>query len=352
MLLERINWIDHAKGVCIVLIVAMHATSGYTDLVQQDSWMLAVVAWSEPVLMPAVFFLSALFLNRSVFGPTRHFLDRKILPLAYYYALWLLIQTLVLGSDAAFTAPLAFAGRILAALASPPDSLLLVYMLIVFNVMSRLLRYFPPQKVLIAAGLLQVAFATGWIDTGWIVSNRFGAWFVYFYAGFLAAPHVFEFAERLTGHAQQLWKVLLGWAVANAVFVFLNVSDLPLVSMALGFAGTGAIIAMALLLRRTRWSAILGYAGRYCLVIYLTFSIPMIILQAALAENGRISDAGLACLVITLGGLATPLVFHRLVRATPLNFLYQRPSSLRLRNARGHSKAGLLAPPPTSARNA
>jgi uncharacterized membrane protein YcfT len=84
MPLERIDWIDHAKGVCIVLIVAMFATSGYTDLVQQNSWMNAVVAWTEPALMPAFFFLSALFLNLSVFGPTRHFLDRKILHFAYF----------------------------------------------------------------------------------------------------------------------------------------------------------------------------------------------------------------------------------------------------------------------------
>ncbi|WP_299949504.1 acyltransferase family protein [Hyphomonas sp. BRH_c22] len=345
MPLERINWIDHAKGVCIVLIVAMYATSGYTDLVGQSSWMNAVVAWAEPALMPAFFFLSALFLNLSVFGPTRHFLDRKILHFAYFYMVWLLIQNLAL-------APLAFPGAILTALVSPPDSLLLVYMLIVFHAVTRLFRFLPTQKVFVFAALLQVAFATGWIDTGWIVANQLGAWFVFFYAGFVAAPHVFELADRVNGHAQELWKVLLGWAAVNAAFVALNVSDLPLISLALGFAGTGAIIALGLLLCRIKWLAVLGHAGRHCLVIYLTFSIPVIVLQHALAANGRVGDAGLACLVITLGGVAMPLIFHRLVRATPLNFVYKRPGSLRLRNARNHSKASLLPPPPTSASKA
>lgn len=349
---ERINWVDHAKGVCIVLIVAAYASLGYADMIRQTSWMNGVITWAEPALLPAFFFLSALFLNLSVFGPGKHFVDRKILHFAYFYLVWLVIQSLMLAPAGSATAPLALMGGILTALVSPPDSLLLVYMLIVFHAVTRLSRFLSPQKVFVSAALLQVAFATGWIDTGWIVANQFGAWFVFFFSGFVAAPHVFEFADRVMGHTRELWNVLLGWAVANAAFVALNVSDLPLISLALGFAGAGAIIALGLQLCRIKWFAVLGHAGRHCLVIYLTFAIPVTFLQQALVINGRIGNAGLACLVITLGGVALPLIFHRMVRATPLNFVYQRPRSLRLRNARNHSKASLLPPPPASSSNA
>jgi uncharacterized membrane protein YcfT len=352
MPLERINWVDHAKGVCIVLIVAMYAIPSYGEMIRQTSWMSLVVAWTEPALLPAFFFLAALFLNMSVFGPTKHFVDRKILHFAYFYLIWLLIQKVVLDWSLIATAPLVFLGDVLTALVSPSDSLVLVYMLIVFHAVTRLLRFLPPQKVFVAAALLQIGFATGWVDTGWIVANQFAVWFVFFFAGFVAAPHVFEFADRIDGHAPQIWNVLLGWAVVNAAFVALSVSGLPLISLALGFAGTAAIIALSIQLCRFKWLTILRYAGRHCLIIYLTFPIPVVVLQQALAANGRIGDAGLACLVITLGGVAMPLILHRLVRATPLKMIYQRPRSLRLRNARNQSAASLLPPPPTSARNA
>tara|TARA_R110000787_G_scaffold49670_3_gene118991 strand:- start:725 stop:1783 length:1059 start_codon:yes stop_codon:yes gene_type:complete len=348
----RINWVDHAKGICILLIVAMYTTLSYGDLIQHDSWMTPIAAWSSPFLIPAFFVLAALFLNLSLFGSTKHFFDRKILHFAYFYLVWLFIQKATLDASLLVNAPSAFMADILSAFVEPTDSLFLVYMLVVFHAVTRLVRFLPARKVFIAAALGQIAFATGWIDTGWNVANMFGAWYVFFFAGFVAAPHVFEFAERVSGHTQPLWNVLLGWSVANAAFVVLGVSGLPVISLALGFAGTAAVIALGIQLNRIPWLSMIGYAGRHCLIIYLTFLIPMTALQHGFAANGWAGNAGLACLVITLGAVLLPLVFFRLVRETPLNVLYRRPRRLRLMNARNNGSASLLPPPPTAARNA
>ena len=348
----RINWVDHAKGVCIVLIVAMYTTAGYGDLVQQDSWMTPVAAWTSPFLIPAFFVLAALFLNLSLFGSTRHFFDRKILHFAYFYLVWLLIQKATLGANLLVNAPAAFLADIIMALVEPTDSLVLVYMLVVFHAVTRLVRFLPARKVFIAAALAQIAFATGWVDTGWNVANMFGAWYVFFFAGFVAAPQVFELAERVSEHSKPLWSVLLGWTLANAAFVALGVSDLPLISLALGFSGTAAVIALGIQLNRIGWLAMVGHAGRNCLIIYFTFFIPMTVLQHAFAADGRGGNAGLACLAITLGTIALSLVLHRVVRATPLNVLYRRPRRLCLMHARNAGSASLLPPPPTATRNA
>ncbi len=348
----RINWVDHAKGVCIVLIVAMYTTSSYGDLIQHDSWMTPVVAWTSPFLIPAFFVLAALFLNLSLFGSTKRFFDRKILHFAYFYMVWLLIQKATLDASLLVNAPTAFLIDVLKALVEPTDSLLLVYMLVVFHAVTRLVRFFPARKVFIAAALAQIAFATGWIDTGWNVANMFGAWYVFFFAGFVAAPQVFELAERVSAHTKPLWNVLIGWAVANAAFVVLSVAGLPLISLALGFSGTAAIIVLGIQLNRIAWLAMIGHTGRHCLIVYLTFLIPMTVLQHGFAANGGVGNAGLACLTITLGAIVLPLVFYRLVRETPLNVLYRRPRRLRLMNTRNSGSASLLPPPPTTARNA
>ena len=349
MPLGRVNWVDHAKGACIILVVALFTTQGFSASGLHSGWMDPVMRWAQPFLMPAFFFLAALFLNRTLFGPPKHYIDRKILHFAYFYIVWLVLQDVILNSGLLFSAPHVFLGNLFAALIEPRASLLLVYMLTVFHVATWLLRRVPARKVFAMAVGLQIAFATGWIDTGSIVLNEFGQWFVFFFAGYIAAPVVFETAERVAGHGAQTGRVLIGWAIANAAFVGLHVAGLPVISLALGFAGTGAMIACGLLLSRVKWLSIVGYAGRHCLIIYLTCAIPVTLMQRGLMAQGEMDHAGLIVLATALVAVALSLAFHRLVRRTQLNVLYRRPMRLRIKSARFSRSSALLPPPPTAA---
>tara|TARA_R110000787_G_scaffold44093_7_gene108006 strand:- start:25219 stop:26268 length:1050 start_codon:yes stop_codon:yes gene_type:complete len=349
MPLERVDWVDHAKGACIILIVALFSTQGFSASGLHSGWMDLVMRWAHPFLMPAFFSLAALFLNRTLFGPSRYYIDRKILHFVYFYAVWLILQDVVLNSELLLSAPHIFLGNLLNALIEPRDSLLLVYMLTVFHTVTWFLRRVPARKVFGAAAILQMGFATGWIDTGSLVLNELGRWYVFFFAGFVAAPVIFEMAERVAGHSAQTWRVLIGWAVANAAFVGLHVAGLPLISLALGFAGTGAMIAFGLMLSRVKWLSIIGYAGRHCLIIYLTCAIPVTLMQRGLMAKGEIDHAGLTIMATALAGVALSLAFHRLVRRTPLNVLYRRPMRLRIKSVRFSHSSALLPPPPTAA---
>ena len=62
-------------------------------------------------------------------------------------------------------------------------------------------------------------------------------------------------------------------------------SDWPLVSLALGFAGAGAIIVMGTLLARMQWLNFLRYCGEHSIVIYLAFFLPMAVDPNAAAED-------------------------------------------------------------------
>lgn len=349
MPLGRVNWVDHAKGACIILVVALFTAQGFSVSGVQSGLASAVLSWAHPFLMPAFFCLSALFLNRTLFGPSKHFIDRKILHFVYFYIVWLVLQDVVLNSALLFSAPHIFLGNLFAALIEPRESLLLVYMLTVFHAVTWLVRRMPARKVFAVAAILQIAFATGWIDTGTLVLNEFGRWYVFFFAGFIAAPVVFEMAERVAGHGAQTARVMIGWAVANAAFVGLHVAGLPLISLALGFAGTGAMIAFGLILSRVKWLSIVGYAGRHCLIVYLTCAIPVTLLQRGLVSNFTIDHAGIVILATTLGAVALSLAFHRLVRGTHLNVLYRRPMRLRMKSVKFSSSSALLPPPPTAA---
>ena len=68
---ERVNWVDYGTGICIILVVMMHSTLNYGDMVGGTGWMHDVVAFAKPFRMPDFFLIAGLFLSRSIHGPLR-----------------------------------------------------------------------------------------------------------------------------------------------------------------------------------------------------------------------------------------------------------------------------------------
>ena len=88
----RVDWVDTAKGFCIVMVVMMHSTLGVEAAASREGWMHAVVEFARPFRMPDFFLISGLFLARVIDRDWRDYLDRKVIHFAYFYALWVTIQ--------------------------------------------------------------------------------------------------------------------------------------------------------------------------------------------------------------------------------------------------------------------
>ena len=54
----RIAWIDHAKGIGIILVVMSVTALGYGAPEGGMNWMLGVTAWAQPFAVPAFFVLA------------------------------------------------------------------------------------------------------------------------------------------------------------------------------------------------------------------------------------------------------------------------------------------------------
>ena len=67
----------------------------------------------------------------------------------------------------------------------------------------------------------------------------------------------------------------IAWAVLNGWLVKEGAATLPVVSLALGFAGSAAVITAGVLLLRSRWASALRYCGENSIVIYLAFVLFM-----------------------------------------------------------------------------
>ena len=190
----RVDWVDYAKGFCIIMVVMMHSTLGVEAAAGQTSWMGDLVAFAKPFRMPDFFLISGLFLARVIDRDWRTYLDRKVVHFAYFYVLWVTIQF-------AFKAPglaaehgaLGVARLYAEAFIEPFGTLWFIYLLPIFFVVTKLTRGVPVLVIWTVLAALEIAH----VHTGWTVIDEFCARFVYFYTGYILADRIFQIAATV-----------------------------------------------------------------------------------------------------------------------------------------------------------
>src|SRR6202048_2191747 len=189
----RIDWVDYAKGICIVMVVMMHSVLGVELAAGQTGFMHLVVMFAKPFRMPDFFLISGLFLPVVIDRDWRTYLDRKVVHFAYFYVLWVTIQFGFKAPSFAAEAGWAHVGFLyLLSFIEPFGTLWFIYLLPVFFVVTKLTRPVPPLLICGVAALLEAAH----VVTGWTVIDEFCARFVYFYSGYLFADYVLALSDR------------------------------------------------------------------------------------------------------------------------------------------------------------
>ena len=321
---DRVDWVDYAKGFCIVMVVMMHSVLGVELAAGQTGFMHPMVAFAKPFRMPDFFLISGLFLSVVIDRDWRTYLDRKVVHFAYFYLLWVTIQFgFKAPSFAAETGWTHVGFMYLESFIEPFGTLWFIYLLPVFFVVAKATRRMPPLMIWGMAALLEMAH----IATGWTVIDEFGARFVYFYSGYLFAHHVFALSDRARARPALALAGLAAWALINGGLVRSGFSEWPLISLALGLAGAGAIIVMGTLLARMQWLNFLRYCGEHSIVIYLAFFLPMAATRTLLLRSGFLPDIGTVSLIVTIVGVAGALAIWRAALAVHANFLFDRPDA-------------------------
>jgi uncharacterized membrane protein YcfT len=327
-LTSRIDWVDYAKGICIVLVVMMHSTLGVEKAAGELSWLHSFIDWARPFRMPDFFMISGLFLGRSIDKPWRDYFDSKVLHFLYFYMMWLFLQTifkacLVCGFDGAIDASKLF----LTGFVEPFGTLWFIYLLPIFFVTVKALRNMPPL-IMFVAGALLLSLR---IDTGWLLIDEFASRFVYFYIGFWLAKHIFAFAAEVD--AKPVAAILAGlviWGFGNYQMVQSGFSVLPGFSLVLGLVGACAVVSTGVLLSKFRAADALRYCGQNSIVIYLSFFLFMAASRTTLLKVLPDYDLGMISLLVTASGVVGPIILFWLTRNTKLSFLFKRPAWAKL----------------------
>jgi uncharacterized membrane protein YcfT len=320
----RVDWVDYAKGICIIMVVMMHSVLGVEAAAGHTGFMHLVVEFAKPFRMPDFFLISGLFLPVVIDRDWRTYLDRKVVHFAYFYALWVTIQ---FGFKAPYFATEAGWTHVgvmyLESYIEPFGTLWFIYLLPVFFVVIKATRRLPSPAIWGVAALLEMTH----VATGWTVIDEFCARFVYIYSGYLFAGAVFALSDRARTRPALALAGLALWALVNGSLVKFGFSEWPLISLALGLAGACAIITIGTLLARAHWLTALRFCGEHSIVIYLAFFLPMATTRTLLLRTGLISDIGTISLIVTIAGVLGALAIWRIALAAGANFLFERPAA-------------------------
>ncbi|MHB2267300.1 acyltransferase family protein [Aliihoeflea sp. PC F10.4] len=338
----RVGWVDAAKGICIIFVVMMHSTLGVGVAMDGQGWLHAVVEFARPFRMPDFFLISGLFLGLVIDRPWMRYLDRKVVHFAYFYVLWLTIQFAFKAPGMAMEDGVAgTAQHYLISFVEPFGTLWFIYILPIFFLVTRLMKSVPIVLVFAAAAALEILP----IKTGWMLADEFASRYVYFFAGYAFATNIFRIASWLQARPLAALAILAVWAPINGWLVFTHapaylmhlvtaelgetgatngLSELPFISLALGFAGALAVVAVAALIAERPWSRWLSWLGAHSIVIYLAFFLPMAVSRAILMRTGL--DIGTMSALVTVAGIAGPVVLYGLIQWTGYGrFLFERP---------------------------
>jgi uncharacterized membrane protein YcfT len=330
----RVDWIDYAKGICIVAVVSMYTTYFANDTYsaiynrQSISWMNYWVEFARPFRMPDFFLLSGLFLGRVVDRPWREYFDKRVLHYLYFFLLWTLIfffvRNITPGTD--------LLGRVrilILMLVKPFHMLWFIQMLSVYCLTVRWTRHLPPALVFATVVGLESLHLDG--QKVYIPILLFCQYLVYFYAGFRLSDWVFRLTRWAQEHPLGAVLGLLAWGLANGYLVYLDWAELRGVSVVLGFAGALAIAVGGALLSRYAWMSWLRYLGEHSIVVYLAFFLPLMFLTLAWSHFRITWDQGWSTVLMTVASIVTSLTLYWWTKDTTLDFLFNRPTWARLR---------------------
>lgn len=330
----RITWIDAAKGVSITFVVVYHLFLGL------DKRVTGVPAfWDEvlnPVLtlvrMPLFFFVSGMFIARSVKKETWTFVSDKLATVVYPYLLWQTLQ-FSLAKLSGAKEIVGVSGEatwdklpmLLVGYPKPYGQFWFLYVLFMammaYLAMSKL-RF--PTWVIAILGVF--FFYEGHLLLEWLRLTEWGpayqlrTYFIYLSLGAIAAPVILPHAHRLYTWTLALIALACGAAVTWAVLhegLKREGNWGPLVAL----AGVSSLLALVVLLDRFRLAGIFRWIGSHSLPIFVAHVIAAALIRTVLLKANVTTfwphlAAGL------IAGIGAPIVLSMVVRAMRVPFVF------------------------------
>ena len=331
----RLDWVDAAKGLSILLVVLHHVVW----YMQRSAQAPAAVVMANEALaslrMPLFFLASGLFVAGPLAASWRTVLHKRVALFVYLYVVWTVIRftffaTLVPPAvdpdDSANPVALAWA------LLLPGPSMWFLYALAVFAVVAKLLRPVPVWLQLGVTAVLSALVGAGLLEFGdsrWTYMSRF----LFF---FLLGCYGRGLVERLAGSTSLVRTVVVAVVCVAAAGGAVVLGLRSVLGVALGLQ----CLAVAFGVLFSAWAARFWFGrplvvlGQQTLPIYLTHMLWLAVIMVGVREvELPVVVAYVLPVVMVVVLTALSLLTHRVLVAVGASWLFELPSRLAYRPA-------------------
>ncbi len=329
----RIQWVNAARGLAIVLVVFKHAREWMLSAgVDSQIWVGAIEVLNG-VRLPVFFAVAGLLGARWRTAPWRRLAVDRLALLFWVYLLWQVIGTGTAQLATRMSGEHLEWGRVLVSLVATPVrprfELWFLWALVVFFLLVRASVNLPiPVSVqfwvalaVSSASLANVAGHGSW--------NGAASYYVFFFLGMHYRPLVTRVVSIFESSVRTRVLMVAVWLGVAVVLYVTGADGFMGLNVLVRVLGLGAGLAVAVVLARGR---VFTYLGARTLPIYLAHS-PLIIVAAygihLTRDSGVIHALALVLpVILTVAVVPAALGLHAVAMRTPLRVLYRPPERL------------------------
>ena len=332
---SRIAWVDAAKGMSILLVVLHHVVILMEPHGLIPGPVTALNTALASMRMPLFFLASGLFAAAPLAASWRTLLHKRVAFFGYLFALWTVVQSVVLMLLPADVlppdSPASWADVAWEALL-PGPAMWFLYALAVFSVLGKLVRRTPAWVQLVVSGALCAAVGAGLVTFDSFAWTFMARYLFFFLLGIHARAVVEAVAERSSALLVVTGGVLCAGTAGASVL--LGVHDVFGVAFVLNVAAVTFGVLLAGYLSRFRACRPLVVLGRNTLPVYLTNVLVVAGIVAAIRHLPLPPAAGwVAPPVLAVVVVGVTLVAAEALRAVGAPWLFALPSFLAYRPA-------------------
>lgn len=286
------DWVNFAKGIAIILVIAFHCTLFLRSIDFAAGGLGRPKTAVELFPMPMFFAIAGLFHFRVLNWTFRQTWQRRLAGYLYLYVLWSVLRFLFYlvvpnvrgdGAGVSATSPTALA----AILVWPISSYWFIWSLFLCTVVLWAVRRWSARTTVVAAALVSTAFSAGYLTTGNVGWDRTGEYLVFFLVGALFSKPLFAAVHRAPW-----WVLPVSFVVyalcAGVAAVVPGGQRVP----GLVLAGQGAVLVFSALLSaqlvRLRVLGWVSYLGARSLHLYLMHIFVIAVVALLIRRPGQL----------------------------------------------------------------
>lgn len=330
---KRLPWPDFARGICVILVVAMHIyevhyTAWLSEAPASRAWDI-VVSVAQPIRMPLFFLISGYLCATSICRPWKEVVRKRVVSIAYLYYVWLGIYAITSLAETSARGTSFIPESFLRQVFWPGTSLWYLYGLVLYFLIARITSRVPLWMVLLTATLISVAGTTFLEGTTQYISRSL----VFFIIG-CRWP---EIVRKFTTHARWLTAIIAGIAYATTCILALWAGQKTLgVLMATSLVGIYMALQISTLIAHRRPGQPIQFLGQNTLAIFVLHPIILKALNLLFEKAPKIQEwilgtplvATFYPLIATTGVVLLCLLIEKTSRLCHGNFLFQMPVRL------------------------